>query len=96
MYRLLDDPITGTPAGVIRLADGACIPPAPGNRDWDEYTAWVADGGEPLPAEPAPDDTDTEQLRSSAKSKLMDRVDLTEPEALLVMGEPRPGTAPAE
>jgi hypothetical protein len=28
--------------GVQRLADGAFIPDAPGNRDWNEYQEWLA------------------------------------------------------
>jgi len=37
------------PCTVIRNLDGACIPPAPGNRDYDEYLQWKADGGVPDP-----------------------------------------------
>lgn len=42
------------PAGhnsVIRLADGACIPFADGNRDYEAYKLWLADGNSPLPAD---------------------------------------------
>ena len=41
---------------ILRLSDNAFIPQAPGNRDFAEYTAWLADGNtpEPAPPEPAP------------------------------------------
>lgn len=39
---------------VIRLVDDARIPNAPGNADWKRYLLWVADGGVPIPADPAP------------------------------------------
>ena len=37
---------------VIRTADNAHIPDDPTNRDWQQYLAWIADGGVPDP--PAP------------------------------------------
>jgi hypothetical protein len=47
MYQLT----TGT--SIIRLSDGAFIPPDPGNRDFATYTAWLEAGNTPEPA-PAP------------------------------------------
>ena len=34
---------------IVRLADNAFIPQAPGNRDYAEYLEWLAEGNEPLP-----------------------------------------------
>jgi len=42
---------TGT--SIIRLSDGAFIPPDPGNRDYREYLDWLEAGNTPEPA-PAP------------------------------------------
>ena len=41
--------LTATDAAVIRTADEATIPNAPGNRDWDEYQDWLDAGGVPDP-----------------------------------------------
>ena len=38
---------------ILRLADNAFIPQAPGNRDYADFLAWEAEGNTPLPA-PAP------------------------------------------
>ena len=38
---------------ILRIADNAYIPAAPGNRDYREYLDWLEEGNTPLPA-PAP------------------------------------------
>lgn len=44
---------------VRRLADNADVPlNAPGNRDYEEYQRWLAQGNTPLPADPPPAPTD--------------------------------------
>lgn len=45
MYKLPSIPDTG----VIRVSDGACIPPDERNRQWRTYMAWVAKGNTPAP-----------------------------------------------
>jgi hypothetical protein len=44
MYQLTNSAV------IIRLADGASIPMAPGNRDYADYLAWAAAGNVPTPA----------------------------------------------
>ncbi|WP_410498154.1 DUF4376 domain-containing protein [Chitinibacter sp. S2-10] len=43
--------LTKNPDEVIRLEDNTTI--KRGHRWWDDYEAWLADGGEPLPLAPA-------------------------------------------
>jgi hypothetical protein len=50
MYKL--SPIyMGKQYSVIRTSDGACIPFAEDNTDYQAYLKWVAEGNEPLPAD---------------------------------------------
>jgi hypothetical protein len=51
MYQLCPDQY-GQPAQCIkRLTDNACIPFDPANTDYQEYLRFLADGGQPLPAD---------------------------------------------
>ena len=43
---------------VIRLSDGAVIPPDPDNTDYKEYLVWVDKGNSPLPADVVVPQTD--------------------------------------
>ena len=52
MYQLLPDTQSGPSQCVKRIADNAFIPFDPANRDYQEYLKWLAEGNEPLPADP--------------------------------------------
>ena len=41
----------GIENGVIRTADGACIPFEPTSIDYQEYLDWLAEGNTPQPAD---------------------------------------------
>jgi hypothetical protein len=57
-YRLLP-PLPGAAPDamqmVLRVADQAHIPFDGGNRDYQTYLAWLAEGNEPDPAPPPPE-----------------------------------------
>ena len=48
---LIDSVTVPNPAIIKRTSDSAFIPTVPGNTDYDEYLAWLAEGNTPLPAE---------------------------------------------
>ena len=50
---LIDSVTVPNPAIIKRTSDSAFIPTVPGNTDYDEYLAWLAEGNEPLPADNA-------------------------------------------
>ena len=51
MYKLQTNPFNNKVDSVLRLSDGACIPFAPDNTDYQEYLKFLENGGIPLPAE---------------------------------------------
>lgn len=52
MYKLCKPIIEGFPmSSIIRIGDKALIPLDEGNKDYQEYLKWVAEGNEPLPAD---------------------------------------------
>jgi hypothetical protein len=50
MYKLIRSR-EGKITTVFRLSDGACIPFASDNKDYQEYLKWVAEGNTPTPAD---------------------------------------------
>ena len=52
LYDITTQQISGT---VKRTADGAYIPDDGGNRDRQEYEAWLAEGNTPDPPDPLPE-----------------------------------------
>lgn len=69
-YQLID-------GGVLRLADGACIPADPENRDYREYLALLEDGlvpdptPEPVEPELSPEEVALQEALREAKAALV-------------------------
>ena len=51
MYQLIKNPLTQNITGVVRQSDGANIPFAPDNTDYQAYLKWLEAGNTPLPAD---------------------------------------------
>lgn len=67
MYRLLK-------SGVLRKSDSACIPFADGNRDYEEYKAWLAEGNTPDPEDvPDPKIAIQAQIDQLERESMMNR-----------------------
>jgi hypothetical protein len=50
MYKLIKD-ITGNINTVKLISDGAFIPFAPDNTDYQAFTQWLSEGNTPIPAD---------------------------------------------
>ena len=52
MYKETGNDFTGNKVqGIYRLSDNAYIPFDPANTDYQEYLKFLAEGGQPLPAD---------------------------------------------
>jgi hypothetical protein len=51
MYKLYKNSITNENVSVTRLLDGASIPFAPDNTDYQAYLKWIEAGNTPEPAD---------------------------------------------
>lgn len=68
---------------ILRTTDGACIPLAVGNRDYQEYLAWVAAGNTPADPPPPPVFVPQSVTRFQAKAALLNAGYLDQVEALM-------------
>jgi len=75
MYKL-----TKENQSVIRKSDNACIPLAPGNRDYTEYLEWLDGGGVPEPAQ------SVAEVQVEVLSKLVEEKRKIKSEGLLIDG----------
>jgi hypothetical protein len=51
MYKLQKDRLDNKIVSVLRIEDGASIPFAPDNTDYQAYLKWISEGNTPLPAD---------------------------------------------
>lgn len=51
MYKKTPKTIIGYDTCIIRVSDGAWIPFALDNTDYQAYLVWLSEGNEPLPAD---------------------------------------------
>lgn len=79
MYRLTSS------ASIVRLVDGAIIPPDPANADYAAYLAWVAAGGVPDPIAAA-----------DTRATLLDRLDRLDAQSVRPLRAVAAGTATDE
>ena len=55
MYKLTSNQGVSLDMPVFRVSDGAFIPPAEDNTDYQQYLLWLEEGNTPLPADPIPE-----------------------------------------
>jgi hypothetical protein len=51
MYKQYKDLKGNVANAILRLSDMSCIPFDPANTDYQEYLRFLAEGGQPLPAD---------------------------------------------
>jgi len=51
MYKQCSSHMGQSAQSVIRTTDGACIPFAPDNTDYQQYLKWLEEGNTPEPAD---------------------------------------------
>lgn len=73
----------GELSGIRRLADGACIPLDPANRDYAEFLAWEAAGNTAAEPDPVPVPVPAIVTRFQAKAALLNAGLLAQVETLM-------------
>ncbi len=70
LYQLTNNSLAANAQSVIREADGAQIPPAAGNVDWQAYLVWLAvpNTPDPAPTLPTPPPTTLAIVSTSASA----------------------------